>query len=217
MHGALGHRSWGAAAGQSRQVVNRQALQHCACIMKRSVSFLVARQGGVGCQAHATLHKAYAWRAWTASHAPLVLCLRYSCDATKHSCMPMRAVACRWSRLGLHRLALPVNFPRSHTAAHSAYRLYIDAHSSSSRRGMHACVVHSCALYMVRHAFNCWPLSNPRQAKGWCDDGRVSTCKGEISRHHNTLQWQHTCCRLPARSVSRMRPFSKHHVSNATP
>jgi hypothetical protein len=29
-----------------------------------------------------------------ASHAPLVLCLRYSYDATKHSCMPMRAVAC---------------------------------------------------------------------------------------------------------------------------
>jgi hypothetical protein len=74
---------------------------------------------------------------------------------------------------------------------------------------MHACVVHSCASYMVRHAFNCWPLSNPSQAKGWCDDGRVSTCKAGISRHHNTLQWQHTCCRLRARSVSRMRPFLK--------
>jgi hypothetical protein len=88
--GAWGHRSWGGAAtGQSRQVVNRQALQHCACILKRSVSFVVARR--VGCQAHATLHKAYVRMA---SHAPLVLCLRYSCDATKHSCMPMRAVAC---------------------------------------------------------------------------------------------------------------------------
>ncbi len=71
-----------------------QALQHRACIMKRSVSFVVARQGKAGCQAHATLHKAYAWRAWQAMHRLCCVCATATMQLSIHArqCVLLRVL-----------------------------------------------------------------------------------------------------------------------------
>ena len=144
----MGHRSWGAAAtGQSRQVMNRQALQHCACILKRSVSFVVARRGGLS----SACNFAQGVRmACMASHAPLVLCLRYSYDATKHSCMPMRAVACAGGPdLGCTDLRCP-STSRARTQQHTR-RTACTSTSIAAEAEEEGCMHASCT-----HALRTW-------------------------------------------------------------
>jgi hypothetical protein len=162
----------------------------------------------VGCQAHATLHKAYAWRAWQAMHRLCCVCAIAAMQLSIHACQCVCFCA-GGPDLGCTDLRCP-STSRARTQQHTRRTACTSTRiAAAAEEGcMHALCTHALRTWYDMHSIAGHFLI-PAKPKGWCDDGRVRTCKGGISRHHNTLQWQHTCCRLLARSVSKMRPFLK--------